>query len=114
MGKSYLRTDATQQRYDEKRRGVECFLCRGDCIQSYFFWQVYPNDYPYDKVAKRHALLTPKRHIKSFYWLYPWEWVELVLILWGNEQRWGSILWNYPSHQSQPQHVHIHLLEWHD
>lgn len=61
-----LRTPETEQKYREhiERGGlVHCPLCRIEPLKTFTYWKIIPNDFPYDKVAERHDMVVPLRHV---------------------------------------------------
>lgn len=43
-----------------------CQLCRKvgkEAIKNYKYWSVVKNDFPWDRIAKVHHMIIPKRHV---------------------------------------------------
>ena len=40
-----------------------CALCRAESIKEFQYWKIIHNDFPYDRIAKIHHMIVPKRHI---------------------------------------------------
>lgn len=62
---SSLRTKETIDAYHAfqatQAPGV-CHLCDTPATESFTFWKIIPDKFPYDRIAKQHDLLVPKRH----------------------------------------------------
>src|SRR5262245_7152238 len=62
-----LRTAEEQERYNQfKAQGglsERCPLCNKEAIHSFDSWIITPARFTFDKVAKVHHLLLPKRHV---------------------------------------------------
>ena len=114
-----LRTAETWARYqaEPKKDNGDCFMCDPEAIvvvREFDLWIIIENNYPYDVVAKTHHLLIPKRHFafddkRTFGEKYQLEAIKNIL---NNEGNYDCIMQNFTAGQSQPQHLHYHLLEW--
>jgi diadenosine tetraphosphate (Ap4A) HIT family hydrolase len=108
-----LRTPEGLRKYEEYLAHTDlsdCPLCGKEPIETFQFWKVIENSFPYDLIAKVHHMLIPKRHA-SEHELSPEELEELAMI------RQSFVHPNYEwiieaTHQSKsiPSHFHIHLL----
>jgi len=83
-------------------------------ITEFAHWRLIHNNYPYDEVAEIHHMLVPKDHVSFDDGVTVEAKEELMLI---NEEfekngKYDCIMQNYPIGQSQPQHLHYHLLTW--
>jgi hypothetical protein len=62
-----LRTKETEAAYAQWRNGggltQGCPLCRNEPLRLFTHWKVIVNDFPYDKVAEKHHMLVPLRHV---------------------------------------------------
>jgi len=62
-----LRTKQTEDSYArwlvEGGLGRGCPLCSNEPLKTFKYWKVIVNDFPYDKVAQRHHMLVPLRHV---------------------------------------------------
>lgn len=112
-----LRSSVNNQLYAAKEDSQLCFMCvagKHVIIKSYKHWHIVENAFPYDNVADTHHILCPKRHVHSFPALFKDEESELWMIKYMLNKRteYDSILENFNHAQSQPGHVHLHLLRW--
>jgi hypothetical protein len=109
-----LRTPASQAIYNEVlKNGVMadgCPLCKKESIKEFTLWRIIENAYPYDRIAKIHHMLLPKRHA-AYEELSQEEWDEFESI------KENYIHENYEflieaSHRKKtiPEHWHLHLL----
>jgi diadenosine tetraphosphate (Ap4A) HIT family hydrolase len=61
-----LRTPESQDHYlkliDEGILNGSCVLCTKPAIKEFEYWKILPNDFPYDRIAKVHHMIVPKRH----------------------------------------------------
>ena len=62
-----FRTPESQKAYNEIRAnlpsGEPCALCSIQPIQQFENWKILPNAYPYDRIAERHEMIVPVRHV---------------------------------------------------
>lgn len=92
-------------------------MCDPNCIKvvrEFNHWLIIENNYPYDVVAKDHHMLVPKRHfsfndVRTVDEKYELEEIEDLLNMEGD---YDCIMQNFTAGQSQPQHLHYHLLTW--
>ena len=40
-----------------------CYLCSAKTVKEFGDWKIVENEYPYDKIAETHHMLTLKRHL---------------------------------------------------
>lgn len=115
-----LRTTETWNRYqaEPKKNNGDCFMCDPEAIvvvREFEHWIIIENNYPYDVVAKDHHMLIPKKHISFAVGdILEAEEDELELIkeTLDKEGEYDCIMKNFTAGQSQPQHLHYHLLTW--
>jgi len=66
--KQTLRTVQTQYRYEQslreaRKRGYKrCYLCSAKVVKEFAGWKIVENEYPYDRMADAHHMITLKRH----------------------------------------------------
>ena len=62
-----LRTPENQAKYRKHIQdgGLKngCPLCTHEPLILFQFWKIMPNRYPYDKIAEKHDMLVPLRHV---------------------------------------------------
>lgn len=105
-----MRSEDCWKRYCEKEQASACFFC---APQSYIgeYWAITPNEFPYDAIAAQHVLLHPIRHVAHWSELYAYEvqdFLEVVEKL--SRGGYDAITWNFPSSQTVPDHLHVHLI----
>jgi hypothetical protein len=65
--RTILRTAKTQQRYNayQKAGGLTngCGLCEKQPLKKFKYWRIVENIFPYDRIAKVHHMVIPKRHV---------------------------------------------------
>lgn len=113
-----LRTDKCWDSYQAvKQEKHYCFMCQEPAknpIRKYTYWTIIANTFPYDAVASTHHLLVPNRHLAAEDALTAFEMRELETIKQslGLQAEYDCIMHNFPAGQSQPQHLHYHLITW--
>lgn len=113
-----LRTDETQAEYDayKKTGGLEktCNLCAKEPIQEFKHWSLLQNSFPYDKIAKKHHILSTRLHCMETELTVEAQ-AELVEI--KNtflDDKYNYILEALPNTRTIPKHFHLHVIEFLD
>jgi hypothetical protein len=110
---STFRTKKTYDAYEaHKNAGMleqSCPLCKENSIQEFVYWRVIPNNFPYDRIAKKHDMLVPKRHVKETD-LTQEEKEELLRIKQDSLHEYFYIVEAHQKQKSIPEHFHLHLL----
>lgn len=78
-------------------------------MQSFKFWKLVPNEFPYDKITKIHDMLVPLRHTVE---INDEELAELLEL--RNtyiNQHYRYIMEATNRTKSIPTHFHLHLIE---
>lgn len=108
-----LRTKAMIERYAAYKatrpENDECALCVKPATQTFTYWKVTPNEFPYDLVAKTHDMIMPIRHAAEDE-LTPEEWAEFREIKAGFMQEYDNIIEGTHRTKSIPAHYHLHLI----
>lgn len=87
-----------------------CSLCRARTIREFSYWRIIPNAFPYDRIAKTHHLILPKRHAVEEH-LTREEWDEWDRLKKGSvNAQYEYIIEPTLRTKSIPQHCHYHLL----
>jgi len=91
-----------------------CPLCYNKPIKIFKYWKILKNDFPYDRIAKVHDLLVPKRH-ETEDKLTKKELEELKLIKDKyvndkNKHKYTFIMEVTKLGKTIPSHFHLHLL----
>ena len=108
-----LRTTKTAKQYERHRRSGAmdhvCMLCKKLSKKKLKHWKIVVNDFPYDKIAERHDMIVPKRHVKEEE-LTAGELAELRELKKTVLQRYDYTLEATHKLKSIPDHFHLHLL----
>ena len=110
---SSLRTPETKLKYQEYLGAPVvggCDLCRKPALQSFTYWKITENRFPYDLIAETHHMLLPIRHVTEEQFT-PEEITELLMIkrsTVAEEYEW--IIEASPKKKSIPSHFHLHLI----
>lgn len=86
-------------------------MCAADTVQKFEYWRVIPNDFPYDRIADRHCMLVPKRHVADLGALSAEALAEYDEIE-DKLEGFDALLKNLPHDQSIPNHFHLHLIKY--
>jgi hypothetical protein len=111
-----LRTPITEGKYvtfKESRNEVSdgCSLCEKKSTVDFKYWKIVENLFPYDRIAKKHRMLIPARHVEGGQ-LNEMEKIELEQIKkYAGENRYDYILETTSQKSSIPEHYHLHLIE---
>lgn len=112
------RTPETRAKLDiwieSNREKNTCPMCENVATKEYVYWKIQTNDFPYDFVAKKHDLLTLKRHEGDPNKLTQNEIEEYHEIVRLAGKEYDSITLNLGKTRSIPNHLHYHLLEYID
>ena len=118
-----LRTDETKANYLSTQAKYKNFSQTKDyredeehILQSFTHWYLIANLFPYDKVAKQHDLLIPKRVFGKMSDCTKEEWEEYKQIInqFELDGHYNSMLENFSKGKSILRHLHIHLIVWKD
>ena len=113
-----LRTPEQQAKYDAYIAGGNldsgCGLCERASLRDFDHWRVIENIFPYDRIAKMHHMIIPKRHAKEPE-LSAEELKELRKIKEEHLQTdYDLIIEATHRTRSIPGHFHIHLVVFKD
>ena len=116
MIKTQLRTSETFDKYmkHKKLKNKPCFFCFSKTVRIFKFWKLKKNDFPYDKIAREHVMLSPYEHITRKEDLIQDAKLELeeILKMYDKEEYYDTILENFNSNRTIKDHYHIHLLKY--
>lgn len=109
-----LRTKKGEEKYREHLKSIKkgvCLLCEREGLVKFKYWKIIQNNFPYGKIAKKHHMLLPLRHIKE-------EFLEKKEIKEFNEIKnvymkdtdYNYIMEATQRTKSQPEHFHLHLI----
>lgn len=82
-------------------------------IREWIFWNKIPNEFPGDILFKSSYMLLPKRVFSDWWKMYPWEFVELLIIIY-KEREASVISLNLGKTRSVSNHFHLHLQTFYD
>jgi hypothetical protein len=111
-----LRTQKNDKKYKkyfkylkDKKKG--CPLCERKTLKSFKYWKIMKNDFPYDKIAKKHQMIVPRRHVVENK-LNLKELAELKKIKnnFIHKARYDYIIEATNINKSLPNHFHLHLI----
>lgn len=64
---SIFRTPEQQESYEAYKAAGnldrDCVLCARESLRTFEHWRIIKNMFPYDKIAKVHHMILPKRHV---------------------------------------------------
>jgi hypothetical protein len=108
----FARTQKKLEEYYQKYPGV-CFICERKPKRKFKFWKIIANIFPYDKIASKHDMLVPMRHISLESEFTEKEKKELIVI---KEKILPKIDYDWmmemlPRKKSAPAHFHLHLIK---
>jgi diadenosine tetraphosphate (Ap4A) HIT family hydrolase len=115
------RTVASQVAYNEFKAGRATTSEKFDfadetIIKEYQYWYIIKNRFPYDTMVRINDMLVSKRAVSTFKELNQAELAEYDTII--DEISAGATydakIENFPHVQSVSQHVHVHLVCWHN
>jgi diadenosine tetraphosphate (Ap4A) HIT family hydrolase len=121
-----LREEADERAYAEARAAGTLPKCRycvvKNVVKEYEHFLVMVNDFPYTRVAKTSHMISPKRHVASFYEFTDAERAEFEKIYVeldrgvqdGSLPAYDQIIKSTTHNMSIPGHVHLHLIQFRD
>lgn len=108
---SSLRSPKMYAKYKAEKKDHNVFNTLPS-LESFKYWKIVPNEFPYDRIASRHDLLIPRRKIADIFQLSQRETTELrrIMKMINKQKRYDAIL--FPFHWSRTirTHLHFHLL----
>lgn len=112
-----LRTRKTENKYRKHREKMDlnkCPLCNKKSIKIFKYWKIMKNDFPYDRIAKIHDLLVPKRHeIEDKLTRKELEELKSIkdnYVNGKNMHKYNFIMEVAKLEKTIPSHFHLHLL----
>ncbi len=110
-----LRTVKMQRKLEEYYRKYPdtCFICKRKPKRKFKHWKIISNMFPYDKIASRHDMLVPVRHVALESKFTSKEKRELTNIkeIYLPKMDYDWIVENLPRKKSAFTHLHLHLLK---
>lgn len=109
-----LRTNEAEIAYRAYRASLDpdapCALCeKAPATKNFTYWKIAENSFPYDRIAERHDLLMPLRHVTEDE-LTEDEVRELTEIKNNSISEYNWILEPTHRNKSIPSHFHLHLI----
>lgn len=118
--KDVLRTNKILKPYRAHRRSLGEELSKTDLtklpfIRAWKYWVLVENEYPYDKIAKKHSLLVATRHFVHDSEMDILEREELFAIKaeFAESREYDSLLENLSHNRTVPWQYHLHCLKFH-
>ncbi len=113
-----LRTPDLQEKYTQYRKTVDissphsCPLCVDKPIELYVHWKLIRNDFPYNKIAEKHLMLVPLRHVVEADFT-PEEVVELRTIKHDilTSPEFDMVIEIDEFYKTIPSHFHLHVIK---
>jgi diadenosine tetraphosphate (Ap4A) HIT family hydrolase len=121
-----LREEKEEVAYARAREAGTLPTCRycvvKNVVREYEYFLIMENDFPYTRIAKINHMLSPRRHVASFYELNEAERSELEKIYVdidrgaadGTLPPYDQIIKNTTRNMTIPGHVHLHLIQFKD
>lgn len=81
-------------------------------IKKWQYWILVKNEFPYDKIAKKHDLLVPKRFIADGEEMEDLELNELYDIKTELNEDYDAYYEGTKRNRTVPEHFHIHCIEY--
>jgi len=104
-----LRTPETEEAYTRYRKGkdfsTDCFICKKS-ISIGKYWQIMPNEFPYDAIASEHYVISTKEHTPEMDRNAYLELQELK-----KEFNYDQLIENSTPSRSAPAHYHLHMVK---
>ncbi len=116
---SSLRTPQIEESYIAYRASHDfhehCPLCEKPALETFVYWKIVPNDFPYDKLAKKHNMIVPLRHVVEADFT-PEEVEELRKIKHQImlSPEYDFVMEITEPHKTIPPHFHLHILQLRD
>jgi hypothetical protein len=120
MANDVLRTPETLKVYRARRQKLGDSLAKVDLtklpfIRAWKYWVLVENEFPYDKIAKKHDLLVATRHFVHDAELDILEREELFAIKaeFAESKEYDSLLENLSHNRTVPWQYHLHCIKFH-
>ncbi|HWA31930.1 MAG TPA: hypothetical protein VG694_00540 [Candidatus Paceibacterota bacterium] len=109
-----FRTQEMNEKYDQfKAEGnlvKGCNLCEAPSLTEFNYWRIVDNRFPYDRVAKTHHMILPKRCVTEEN-LTDEEKAELKSLRAGYvNENYEFVIEPTAKMKSIPLHMHLHLI----
>ncbi len=101
---------AEYAKHMEKNKGSMAFFFSSPAIKSWEHWRLIKNDFPYDVLAGKHHILTPKRIFEEDIDMTNGERKELSRIKAELNDDYDSIIENFVRNRTFRNHYHLHLI----
>jgi len=86
-----------------------CPLCTKLASQTFTYWKIIPNDFPYDLIAKEHDMIVPLHHVREEELTID-ELREYAEIKENQLRKYDYIVEPIEGTKSIPKHHHLHLI----
>lgn len=111
-----LRTKKTEDKYNKFRKTADlkkCPLCDIKPTKVFKYWKIIKNDFPYDRIAKNHDLLVPKRHeVENNLTKKEMKELKSIKNIYINKsKKYTYIMEVTKMNKTIPSHFHLHLIK---
>lgn len=105
------KSEEKYQKYLKNNKNTKCPLCYRVRLKTFKYWKLIKNNFPYDKIAKKHHMIVPIRHTTED-GLTPKEILEYKKIKKNfiNKSDYTTIMEATHKTKSLPNHFHLHLI----
>lgn len=107
-----LRTSETEAQYEtylRNKKPDDCYLCKATSLKEFTHWRILENQYPYNRIAKTHHLISLRRHADENNLTVP-EYNELYEIKRLLKDDYDILFENTLKRKSIREHFHIHAI----
>lgn len=108
-----FRTKKSEEKYYKhlKNKKGGCPMCDRSGLKTFKYWKIIKNRFPYDRIAKKHNMLVPIRHVVEDD-LNQKELIEFKKIKnsFLKDSDYDYIMEASPKIKSMPTHFHLHLI----
>lgn len=109
-----LRLKKTKDSYLKRRKSkkdADCPICSRIPLAKFKYWKIIKNNFPYDRIAKKHDMIVPLRHIVEKD-LKREEYLELIKIKnnFLKKEAYNYIMEATAHTKTLPEHFHLHLI----
>lgn len=82
---------------------------KAEPICRYHFWSLVENRFKHTRIADVNHMIVLNRDCSSLLKIKPWEWLELLRIIWKLRLNYDCLLYNFPGMSSVKNIPHLHL-----
>ena len=112
-----LRSEEMHNRYRDfigNKEPDSSFFFTGSAVKEYMHWRLIDNDFPYDVLASRHCILTPRRKFQEDWEMVESERAELFEIKKELGNDFDTIMENFGHQRTFSMHYHLHFIKFNE